>query len=60
MTTIIVRGRKIAGAAGAENGDTVVIGGTLLFAFDRTRMVRCLKTPRPCSALGCAACSVGA
>jgi len=42
---VLVRGRKIAGAAGAEVGDTVVVGGTFLFDFDRTRMVRCLKAP---------------
>jgi lipoate-protein ligase A len=42
---ILVNGRKIAGAAGAEVGDSVVVGGTLLFDFDRTPMVRCLKAP---------------
>jgi lipoate-protein ligase A len=42
---VLVDGRKIAGAAGAEVGDTVVVGGTFLFDFDRTRMVRCLKAP---------------
>jgi lipoate-protein ligase A len=42
---VLVNGRKIAGAAGAEVGDTVVVGGTFLFDFDRTRMVRCLKAP---------------
>jgi lipoate-protein ligase A len=42
---ILVNGRKIAGAAGAEVGDSVVVGGTFLFDFDRTRMVRCLKAP---------------
>jgi lipoate---protein ligase len=42
---VLVGGRKIAGAAGAEVGDAVVVGGTFLFDFDRTRMVRCLKAP---------------
>jgi lipoate---protein ligase len=42
---VLVGGRKIAGAAGAEVGDTVVVGGTFLFDFDRTRMVGCLKAP---------------
>jgi lipoate-protein ligase A len=42
---VLVGGRKIAGAAGAEVGDTVVVGGTFLLDFDRTRMVRCLKAP---------------
>jgi len=42
---VLVGGRKIAGAAGAELGDTVVVGGTFLFDFDRTRMVGCLKAP---------------
>src|SRR5882724_9299385 len=42
---VLVGGRKIAGAAGAEVGDTVVVGGTFLLDFDRTRMVRCLKVP---------------
>jgi len=42
---ILVQGRKIAGAAGAEIGDTVVVGCTLLFDFDYARMVRCLKAP---------------
>ena len=42
---VLVGGRKIAGAAGAVVGDTVVVGGTFLFDFDRTRMAGCLKAP---------------
>ena len=42
---VLVGGRKIAGAAGAEVCDTVVVGGTFLLDFDRTRMVRCLEAP---------------
>jgi len=36
-------GRKIAGIAGAEIGDSVVVGGTLLFDFDTALMARCLE-----------------
>jgi lipoate-protein ligase A len=42
---VVVAGRKIAGAAGAEIGDTLVVGGTILLNFDNARMIRCLKTP---------------
>jgi lipoate-protein ligase A len=42
---LLVGGRKIAGAAGAEIGDAVVVGGTFLFNFDSARMVCCLKAP---------------
>jgi lipoate-protein ligase A len=38
-------GRKIAGVAGAEIGDSVVVGGTLLFDFDTAMMARCLALP---------------
>jgi lipoate---protein ligase len=40
---VVVAGRKIAGVAGAEIGDTVVVGGTFLFDFDTALMVRCLE-----------------
>jgi lipoate---protein ligase len=36
-------GGKIAGIAGAEIGDSVVVGGTLLFDFDTALMARCLE-----------------
>jgi lipoate-protein ligase A len=42
---VAVAGRKIAGAAGAEIGDSVVVGGTLLFDFDTAMMARCLALP---------------
>src|SRR5271167_1294723 len=38
-------GRKIGGTAGAEIGDSVVVGGTLLFDFDTTMMARCFELP---------------
>jgi lipoate-protein ligase A len=42
---VLVEGRKIGGAAGAEIGDTVVVGGIFLFNFDCAQMVRCLQVP---------------
>jgi lipoate---protein ligase len=42
---VAVGGRKIAGTAGAEIGDSVVVGGILLFDFDTTMMARCLALP---------------
>jgi len=42
---VAVGGRKIAGTAGAEIGNSVVVGGTLLFDFDTALMARCLELP---------------
>jgi len=42
---VAVGGRKIGGTAGAEIGDSVVVGGTLLFDFDTAMMARCLALP---------------
>jgi lipoate---protein ligase len=39
---LAVGGRKIGGTAGAEIGDSIVVGGTLLFDFDAAMMARCL------------------
>jgi len=42
---VAVGGRKIGGTAGAEIGESVLVGGTLLFDFDAALMVRCLAFP---------------
>jgi lipoate-protein ligase A len=42
---VAVGRHKIGGTAGAEIGESIVVGGTLLFDFDSAIMARCLQLP---------------